>query len=125
MMDTFLSDSDWESSSESSSSEDREETEYLYVGQARSILSSLEESIGKIDDFLSFERGFVLGDLVCSVTDPSGQMGRVVGIDMLVDLESSRGKIMKNVNSKKLLKIRSISVGDYVVCGPWLGWWTK
>jgi ubiquitin-conjugating enzyme E2 O len=121
MMDTFLSDSDWESSSESGSSEDREETEYLYVGQARSILSSLEESIGKIDDFLSFERGFVFGDLVCSVTDPSGQMGRVVGIDMLVDLESAQGKIMKNVNSKKLLKIRSISVGDYVVCGPWLG----
>ncbi|XP_059437350.1 probable ubiquitin-conjugating enzyme E2 24 [Corylus avellana] len=121
MMDTFLSDSDWESASESGSSEDREETEYLYVGQARSILSSLEESIGKIDDFLSFERGFVLGDLVCSETDTAGQMGRVVGIDMLVDLESAQGKIMKNVNSKKLLKIRSISVGDYVICGPWLG----
>ena len=121
MMDVFLSESDWESVSESGSSEDQEETEYLYGGQARSILSSLEESIEKIDDFLSFERGFFHGDLVCSVTDPSGQMGRVVGVDMLVDLESVKGKILKNVNSQTLLKIRSISVGDYVVCGPWLG----
>lgn len=117
----FPSESDWESISESGSSEDQEETEYLYGGQARSILSSLEESIEKIDDFLSFERGFFHGDLVCSVTDPSGQMGRVVGVDMLVDLESVKGKILKNVNSQTLLKIRSISVGDYVVCGPWLG----
>uniref|UniRef100_A0A2N9I682 UBC core domain-containing protein n=1 Tax=Fagus sylvatica TaxID=28930 RepID=A0A2N9I682_FAGSY len=121
MMDAFLTDSDWESISESGTSEDQEETEYLYGGQARSILSSLEESIEKIDDFLSFERGFIHGDLVCSVTDPSGQMGRVVGVDMLVDLESVHGKIMKDVNSKNLSKIRSISVGDYVVCGPWLG----
>ncbi|KAG7962309.1 hypothetical protein I3843_09G060500 [Carya illinoinensis] len=121
MMDVFLSDSDWESSSESSSSEDQEETECIYGGQARSILSSLEESIEKIDEFLSFERGFVHGDLVCCVTDRSGQMGRVIAIDMLVDLESVQGKTIKNVNSKKLLKIRSITVGDYVVCGPWLG----
>lgn len=121
MMDVFLSESDWESISESGSSEDQEETEYLYGGQARSILSSLEESIEKIDDFLSFERGFFHGDLVSSVTDPTGQMGRVVGVDMLVDLESVKGKILKNVNSQTLLKIRSISVGDYVVCGPWLG----
>ncbi|KAG2683754.1 hypothetical protein I3760_10G048200 [Carya illinoinensis] len=120
-MDVFLNDSDWESYSESGSSEDQEETEYSYGGQASSILSRLEESIGKIDQFLSFERGFIHGDLVGSVTDPSGQMGKVVGIDMLVDLESVWGKTIKNVNSKKILKIRSISVGDYVVGGPWLG----
>ncbi|KAG7958986.1 hypothetical protein I3843_10G048500 [Carya illinoinensis] len=120
-MDVFLNDSDWESYSESGSSEDQEETEYSYGGQASSILSRLEESIGKIDQFLSFERGFIHGDLVGSVTDPSGQMGKVVGIDMLVDLESVWGKTIKNVNSKKILKIRSISAGDYVVGGPWLG----
>ncbi|KAB1201055.1 putative ubiquitin-conjugating enzyme E2 24 [Morella rubra] len=120
-MDVFLSDSDWESLSESGSSEDQDEPEYLYNGQAISILSSLEESIGKIDELLSFERGFLHGDLVSSVTNPSGQIGRVVGIDMLVDLESTGGKIIKNVNSRKLLKIRSISVGDNVVLGPWIG----
>ncbi|XP_038689922.1 probable ubiquitin-conjugating enzyme E2 24 [Tripterygium wilfordii] len=121
-MDMLHSDSsDWESFSESGCSADQEELDFLFGGQARSILSSLEESIGKIDDFLSFERGFLYGDIVCSATDPSGQMGKVVNVNMLVDVESVHGKIIKGVNSKNLLKIRSISVGDYVVYGPWLG----
>lgn len=121
MMDALFSDSDWESFSESSSSEEHEENDFLYGGQATSILSSLQESIGKIDDFLSFDRGFTHGDIVCSVTDPSGQMGRVININMLVDLENVHGYIIKDVNSKNILKIRSISVGDYVVLGAWLG----
>lgn len=119
-MDLLLSDSDWDSSSESGM-EDQEEVDFLYGGQAQSILSSLEQSIEKIDDFLSFERGFMYGDMVFSVTDPSGQMGRVVGIELLVDLENVHGKIIKDINSKNLSKIRSFSVGDYVVCGPWIG----
>lgn len=116
-----MTDSDWETSSESSSSDDQEDIDYLYGGQAQSILSSLEESIGKIDDFLSFERTFGYGDVVRSLSDTSGQTGRVVGVDVTVDLENVRGNILRNVNSKKLLKIRSISEGDYVVKGPWLG----
>ncbi|KAK9267359.1 hypothetical protein L1049_009784 [Liquidambar formosana] len=120
-MDLIFSDSDWESFSESNSSEDHEGIDFMYGGQAQSILSNLEESIGKIDDFLSFERGFIYGDIVCSVTDPSGQMGRVVDVDMFVNLENVFGEVIKDVSSKKLLRIRSISVGDYVVCGPWLG----
>lgn len=120
-MDVLLTDSDWERFSESGSSEEQEEIDFLYGGQAQSILSSLEESIGKIDDFLSFERGFMHGDIVRSVTDPSGQMGRVTNINMFVDLENALGKIIKDVNSKKLLKLRSISVGDYVVNATWIG----
>ncbi|ESW20156.1 hypothetical protein PHAVU_006G185400 [Phaseolus vulgaris] len=121
-MDAHITDLDWETSSDSSSSsEDQEDIDFQYGGQARSILSSLEESIGKIDDFLSFERAFVHGDVVCASSDPSGQMGRVTSVDVLVDLESVQGKKLKNVNSKKLTKIRSISEGDYVVKGPWIG----
>lgn len=120
-MDMHIADSDWETFSESSSIEDQEEIDFLYAGQARSILSSLEESIGRIDDFLSFERAFVHGDVVCSLSDPSGQMGRITGVDLFVDLESVCGKLLKNVNSKRLLKIRSISEGDHVIKGPWLG----
>ncbi|KAI4296744.1 hypothetical protein L6164_036672 [Bauhinia variegata] len=48
-------------------------------------------------------------------------MGRVTCVDMYVDLENSHGRVLKNVNSKKLLKIRSISEGDYVIKGSWLG----
>ncbi|XVF27643.1 hypothetical protein REPUB_Repub14bG0125900 [Reevesia pubescens] len=120
-MDVLLTNSDWESFSESGSSEEQEEADFLYSGQACTILSSLEESIGKIDDFLSFERGFLHGDIVRSVTDPCGQMGRVTNIDMFVDLENVHGKIIKNINSKQLLKIRSIFVGDYVVNATWIG----
>ncbi|CAK7336715.1 unnamed protein product [Dovyalis caffra] len=121
-MDMLPSDSDWESSSDNGrSSEDMEELDFLYGGRARTLFSSLEESIGKIDEFLSFERGFMHGDVVCSVTNPSGQTGRVVNVNMLVNLENSHGKITKEVDSMKLLKIRSISLGDYVVHGPWIG----
>ncbi|KAJ4976416.1 hypothetical protein NE237_001522 [Protea cynaroides] len=120
MMDMLHSDTDCESFGLSSGSEDQDEID-AYGGHAQSIFSSLEESIGKIDDFLAFERGFVHGDTVCSITDPSGQMGRVVDVDVVVDLESFFGKIIKDVNSKKLLKIRSFTSGDYVVHGPWLG----
>nr|XP_027191649.1 probable ubiquitin-conjugating enzyme E2 24 isoform X1 [Cicer arietinum] len=120
-MDAITSDSERKTSSDSSSSEDQEEIDFLYGGKAQSIFSSLEESIGKIDDFLSFERAFVHGNVVRSLSDPTRQMGRVTSVDLFVDLENVKGNILKNVNSKKLLKIRSISEGDYVIKGPWLG----
>ncbi|KAL2969285.1 hypothetical protein AAZX31_15G071900 [Glycine max] len=120
-MDAHMTDLDWETSSDSSSCEDQEDIDFRYGGQARSILSSLEESIGRIDDFLSFERAFVRGDVVCASSDPSGQMGRVISVDVLVDLENVQGKKLKNVNSKKLMKIRSISEGNCVIKGPWIG----
>ncbi|KAK1375317.1 putative ubiquitin-conjugating enzyme E2 24 [Heracleum sosnowskyi] len=113
--------SDCDSYSYSSSSEDQEGSEVMYGGQASSILSSLEETMGKIDDFLSFERGFVHGDIVCSVDDPSGQMGKVINVKMIVDLENVYGTKTRHVDSNKLGKLRSISVGDYVVGGPWIG----
>ncbi|KAG8635370.1 hypothetical protein MANES_16G027500v8 [Manihot esculenta] len=116
MMDMFSSDSDWESFSDSGS-----EPDFLYGGQAHSILSSLGESIGRIDDFLSFERAFIRGDIVCPVADPCGQMGRVVNFKKFVDLENVHGKVIENVDSKNLVKIRTLSVGDYVVHGAWIG----
>ncbi|KHN08523.1 Putative ubiquitin-conjugating enzyme E2 24 [Glycine soja] len=120
-MDAHMTDLDWETFSDGSSSEDQEDIDFQYGRQARSILSSLEESIGRIDDFLSFERAFVHGDVVCTSSNPSGQMGRVTSLDVLVDLENVQGKKLKNVNSKKLVKIRSISEGDCVIKGPWIG----
>lgn len=120
-MEMFLSDSDCENFSEISSSEDLDDIDSMYGGQAQSILSNLERSIGKIDDFLSFERGFLHGDIVCHLSDPSGQLGRVVDVDMTVDLETVYGKVMKEVHCKNLRKIRSMVTGDYVVHGPWLG----
>ncbi|CAN6354409.1 unnamed protein product [Urochloa humidicola] len=120
-MDLFAIDSDSESYSGTSDSEDQEECEFTYSDHAQNILSSLDESIGKIDNFLTFERGFLHGDIVCPVSDPSGQLGRVVGVAMFVDLETSSGDIIKDVNSKKLSRVRSFISGDTVVMGPWIG----
>lgn len=119
-MDLF---SDCDSLSESSTGSDdqQDDIELLYGGQASNILSCLQESIGKIDDLLSVEMGFNYGDIVSSISDPTGQTGRVVHVNMLVDLENLHGKAIKDVNSKKIAKIRSLSVGDYVLLGPWVG----
>lgn len=119
-MDMNLTDSDWESSSDSGSSE-QEEVEFSYGGRAQDIFSNLEETIGKIDDFLSFERGFMYGDIVRSAAEPSGQSGRVINVDMSVNLESIHGKVVKEVDTKRLQRLRSISLCDYVINGPWLG----
>ncbi|KAL0774903.1 hypothetical protein Bca101_040055 [Brassica carinata] len=119
-MDMNLTDSDWESSSDSGSSE-QEEVEFSYGGRAQDIFSNLEETIGKIDDFLSFERGFMYGDIVRSAAEPSGQSGRVINFDMSVNLESIHGKVVKEVDTKRLQRLRSISLCDYVINGPWLG----
>ena len=119
-MSMLSDDSDYDSYTETSDSEDHD-SEYAYGGNAQSILSSLDESIGKINDFLAYERGFVHGDIVCSTADPSGQLGRVVDVDMIVDLETRFGDLIKDVNSKKLRKVRAVAFGDYVVRGPWLG----
>ncbi|KAL0328856.1 UNVERIFIED_CONTAM: putative ubiquitin-conjugating enzyme E2 24 [Sesamum calycinum] len=119
IMDSLLS--DFDSFSDSSSSEDQEDIESLYGGQACTIFSSLEETIEKIDDFLLFERGFLHGDIVCLVSDPLGQMGKVINVEMTVDLEKIDGSKIRNVSSRDLQKIRSLSVGDYVVRGAWLG----
>ncbi|KAG8365497.1 hypothetical protein BUALT_Bualt18G0111000 [Buddleja alternifolia] len=118
-MDSLFS--DFDSLSESSSSEDQDEMESLYGGRARTIFSSLEETIEKIDDFLLFERVFMHGDIVCMVSEPLKQMGKVVNVDITVDLENIHGCKIQNVNSKNLQKIRSVSGGDHVVLGSWLG----
>ncbi|KAI7749446.1 hypothetical protein M8C21_029127 [Ambrosia artemisiifolia] len=118
-MDVFLS--DFDSYSESSSSDDQEDDEFMYSGQATSILSNLQETIGKIDDFLLFERRYVHGDIVYSGVDRDSQMGKVTNVEIVVDLENLNEKKVKDISSKKLGRIRSISTGEFVISGPWVG----
>ncbi|GAB4826958.1 hypothetical protein Ancab_033838 [Ancistrocladus abbreviatus] len=118
-MDIF-GESDFESFSDSSS-DDLDDIFSTYSGKAQSILSSLDSSIGKIDDFLSFERSFVPGDIVCSTGDPSRQMGLIADTNVFVHLENVFGKVIKDINTRSLDRMRLIMVGDYVIHGPWLG----
>lgn len=120
-MDLFMVDSDTDEYTESSDSEEFEERETFFGGHAENILTSLDESILKIDDFLSFERGFSHGDMVSHISDPSGQLGRVVDLDMVVDIETQSGEIIRDINSKRLVRVRSFMAGDYVIKGSWIG----
>jgi ubiquitin-conjugating enzyme E2 O len=113
-MDLFMVDSDTDECTESSDSEELEDKENLFGDDKQNILTSLNESIRKIDDFLSFERGF------SHISDPSGQLGRVVGIDMVVDLETQSGEITRDVNSRRLVRVRPFMAGDHVVMGSWI-----
>ncbi|KAL9257529.1 putative ubiquitin-conjugating enzyme E2 24 [Drosera capensis] len=111
--------SDSDSFSETSS--DCEDEISIYTGHAQSILSSLDDSIGKIDDLLTFERRLLPGDVVSLAKEPSGQLGKILNVNVLVDLENVLGKTIKGINTKKIHNLRSFSVGDYVIHGLWLG----
>lgn len=79
------------------------------------------EKTEDIDDVVVVDRSFLHGDLVASASDPTGQVGLVVDVDLVVDLQGANGDIIKGVSSKDLKRIREFNVGDYVVSGPWLG----
>lgn len=119
-MSMLSDDSDYDDYTETTDSDDQD-SESAFGGNAQSIFSGLDESIEKIDDFLVYERGFVHGDIVRSIADPSAQLGRVMDVDMIVDLQTHFGDLIKDVNSKKLQKVRSLTSGDYVVHGSWFG----
>ncbi|GLJ17158.1 hypothetical protein SUGI_0297070 [Cryptomeria japonica] len=107
--------------SSSSDSEDQDESESIFEGHAQVIWTSLAETIEKIDDILVVDRAFLHGDIVASVSDPSGQTGTIVNVDLTVDLKAAGGEIIRNINSKKLVRVCAFAVGDYVIYGPWLG----
>jgi ubiquitin-conjugating enzyme E2 O len=79
------------------------------------------EKTEDIDDVVVVDRSFLHGDLVASASDPTGQMGLVVDVNLVVDLQGASGDMIKGVSSKDLRRIREFNVGDYVVSGLWLG----
>ncbi|WVZ72062.1 hypothetical protein U9M48_020578 [Paspalum notatum var. saurae] len=79
------------------------------------------EKMEDIDNVVSVDRSSHLGDLVASASDPTGQMGLVVNVNLVVDLQLSSGDVIKGVSSKDLRRIREFNVDDYVVSGPWIG----
>ncbi|KAF4374006.1 hypothetical protein F8388_007912 [Cannabis sativa] len=74
-----------------------------------------------INGLTVIDRGFLHGDYVAAASDPSGQVGVVVDVNMFVDLLAHDGSIVKDVSSKELKRVRDFTVGDYAVLGPWLG----
>lgn len=93
----------------------------LPADQVRVFWMDETESTENVKDVTVLDRGFIHGDFVAAASDPTGQVGVVVDVNISVDLLAPDGSIVKDVSSKDLKRIRDFTVGDYVVLGPWLG----
>lgn len=100
---------------------DGDKNDTLPDGQVRIVWTDGSESTDNINDITVVDRGFLHGDIVASISDPTGQLGLVVDVSIRVDLQSSNGETIRNISTVDLKRIREFTVGDYVVLGPWLG----
>ncbi|ESQ50824.1 hypothetical protein EUTSA_v10022524mg [Eutrema salsugineum] len=89
--------------------------------QIRVLWMDNTEPVQDIRDVTVVDRGFLHGDYVASASEPTGQVGVVVDVNISVDLLAPDGSIHKDISTKKLKRVRDFAVGDYVVHGPWLG----
>ncbi|AEC06554.1 unnamed protein product [Arabidopsis thaliana] len=89
--------------------------------QIRVLWMDNTEPVQDINDVTVIDRGFLHGDYVASASEPTGQVGVVVDVNISVDLLAPDGSIHKDISTKNLKRVRDFAVGDYVVHGPWLG----
>ncbi|XP_074312913.1 putative ubiquitin-conjugating enzyme E2 23 isoform X2 [Silene latifolia] len=106
---------------ESSESSDDNERGPLIADHVRVLWMDDSETSHHRNELTVIDRGFLHGDYVASALDPTGQVGLVVDVSMTVDLLAPDGSIVKDVSSREVKRVRDITVGDYVVSGPWLG----
>ncbi|KAJ8490557.1 hypothetical protein OPV22_012278 [Ensete ventricosum] len=95
--------------------------DFLQDGQVRVLWSDGSETVENTTDITVVDRSFLCGDIVASATDPTGQLGIIINVNITFDLLSTDGVVIENVSSRDLKHIREFSVGDFVVLGPWLG----
>ncbi|KDP29680.1 hypothetical protein JCGZ_18842 [Jatropha curcas] len=95
--------------------------EALQADQVRVLWMDDTEQIQHVNDIKVVDRGFLHGDYVASASDPTGQVGVVLDVNISVDLLVPGGSIIKDVSSRVLKRVREFAIGDYVVRGPWLG----
>ena len=93
----------------------------LPADQVRVLWMDNSETTQNLNDVTVIDRGFMHGDYVASASDPTGQVGVVVDVNISVDLLPIGGSIIEQVSSKDLQRVRDFAVGDHVVLGPWLG----
>uniref|UniRef100_A0A5B6ZUE8 E2 ubiquitin-conjugating enzyme n=1 Tax=Davidia involucrata TaxID=16924 RepID=A0A5B6ZUE8_DAVIN len=89
--------------------------------QVRVLWMDESETTHNLNDVTVVDRGFLHGDFVAAASDPTGQVGVVVDVNISVDLLTTDGSVIKDVSSRDLKRVRDFTVGDYVVLGPWLG----
>lgn len=89
--------------------------------QVRVLWMDESETTQNLNDVTVIDRGFLHGDFVAAASEPTGQVGVVVDVNIFVDLLKSDGSVISNVSCRDLKRVRDFTVGDYVVLGPWLG----
>ncbi|CAM6099354.1 unnamed protein product [Calypogeia fissa] len=114
-------DSDSEDESSDGDDSEEEEEEEILVGAARVCWINTEESTEKVGELKVIDRAFLHGDIVAKASDPLGHSGTVVNVEMMVDLELPNGEITRDVNSRRLRRVRAFALGDYVIYDMWLG----
>ena len=105
--------------SESNGAAGHDKTDVLLADQLRVLWMDESESTLNFSDVEVVDRGFLHGDFVAAASDPTGQVGVVVDVNICVDLLAHDGSIIKDVSSKNLKRIRDFTVGDYVVLAAW------
>ncbi|KAI3447925.1 hypothetical protein Pfo_004590 [Paulownia fortunei] len=93
----------------------------LTADQVRVLWMDGSETTESTNDVKVVDRGFLHGDYVAAASDPTGQIGIVVDVNIKVDLLTHDGSILKDKPSRDLRRIRDFTVGDHVILGPWLG----
>ncbi|XP_031380623.1 probable ubiquitin-conjugating enzyme E2 23 [Punica granatum] len=93
----------------------------LSAEQVRVLWINGTETTENHSDLTLTDRGFLHGDYVAAASDPTGQLGVVVDVNIMVDLSAPDGSSIENISSRDLKRVRDFTVGDYVVLGPWLG----
>ncbi|XP_057848632.2 probable ubiquitin-conjugating enzyme E2 23, partial [Cryptomeria japonica] len=101
--------------------EEEDDVESISGDHARVVWSNLVETTEKLEDLIVVDRSFMHGDIVASISDPKGQTGTVVSIDLFVDLKMPSGEIKIDVPSRKLKRIKAFTEEDYVLRDSWLG----
>ncbi|KAH6761536.1 ubiquitin-conjugating enzyme 23 [Perilla frutescens var. hirtella] len=73
------------------------------------------------DDLEVIDRAFQIGDYVAATSDPTGQIGVAVHVNVNVDLLAQDGTVIQDQSSRILRRITDFIVGDHIVLGAWLG----
>jgi ubiquitin-conjugating enzyme E2 O len=99
--DSDSSDSEEENEDENNNNEDRS----LSEGSARIVWVDSEETVEKVTDIRVLDRSFMHGDVVALASNPLGQTGIVIDVDMTVDLELLNKEIVRDVDSRRLRRV--------------------
>lgn len=100
---------------------DSHKSNHLPADQVRVLWTDESETTQNINTVEVIDRGFLHGDYVAATSDPTGQVGVVVDVNITADLLAHDGSVIRDVSTKELKRVRDFTVGDYVVLGPWLG----